>query len=88
MPRTIQLAAVLPAPPERLFDMYLDPKEHAAFTGGDRTRARERGRPRLRGGQSRLGEVLLDTLAQVLGEVVKLPRRRDSANGRIYGCES
>ena len=34
MPRTIQLAAVLPAPPERLFDMYLDPKEHAAFTGG------------------------------------------------------
>ncbi|MBI2964550.1 MAG: SRPBCC domain-containing protein [Deltaproteobacteria bacterium] len=33
MPRTIQLAAFLPAPPERLFDMYLDPAEHAAFTG-------------------------------------------------------
>ena len=33
MPRTIQLAASLPAPPERLFDMYLDPIEHAAFTG-------------------------------------------------------
>ena len=33
MPRTIQLAASLPAPPERLFDMYLDPAEHAAFTG-------------------------------------------------------
>jgi uncharacterized protein YndB with AHSA1/START domain len=33
MPRTIQLAASLPAPPGRLFDMYLDPLEHAAFTG-------------------------------------------------------
>ena len=33
MPRTIQLAASLPASPDRLFDMYLDPVEHAAFTG-------------------------------------------------------
>jgi uncharacterized protein YndB with AHSA1/START domain len=31
--RTIQIAASLPAPPERLFEMYLDPVEHAAFTG-------------------------------------------------------
>ena len=34
MPRTIQIAASLPASPERLFDMYLDPAEHSAFTGG------------------------------------------------------
>ena len=33
MPRTLTLAAELPATPERLFDMYLDPKLHAAFTG-------------------------------------------------------
>jgi uncharacterized protein YndB with AHSA1/START domain len=33
VPRVVQLAAVLPAPPERLFDMYLDPALHAAFTG-------------------------------------------------------
>ena len=33
MSRTIQLAASLPAPPDRLFDQYLDPAEHAAFTG-------------------------------------------------------
>ena len=33
MPRTIQLAASLPASPDRLFDMYLDPAEHSAFTG-------------------------------------------------------
>ncbi len=33
MSRTIQLAASLPASPERLFDMYLDPVEHATFTG-------------------------------------------------------
>ncbi len=30
---TIQIAAVLPASPDRLFDMYLDPSQHAAFTG-------------------------------------------------------
>jgi uncharacterized protein YndB with AHSA1/START domain len=33
MSRTIQLAASLPAGPDRLFDIYLDPVEHAAFTG-------------------------------------------------------
>ena len=33
MPRQIMLAASLPAPPDRLFDMYLDPEAHAAFTG-------------------------------------------------------
>lgn len=33
MPRNVILAAHLPATPERLFDMYLDPREHAAFTG-------------------------------------------------------
>jgi uncharacterized protein YndB with AHSA1/START domain len=31
--RTIQIAVSLPAPSDRLFDMYLDPEEHAAFTG-------------------------------------------------------
>jgi uncharacterized protein YndB with AHSA1/START domain len=33
MGRTIQLAADLPATAERLFDMYLDPAQHSAFTG-------------------------------------------------------
>jgi len=33
MPRTIHLAASLPVPPDKLFDMYLDPVRHAAFTG-------------------------------------------------------
>ena len=33
MTRTIQLSAALPAPPDRLFDMYLDTAQHAAFTG-------------------------------------------------------
>jgi len=33
MPRNIITAASLPARPERLFDMYLDATEHAAFTG-------------------------------------------------------
>jgi uncharacterized protein YndB with AHSA1/START domain len=31
--RTIQVAASLPALPQRLYEMYLDPKQHAAFTG-------------------------------------------------------
>jgi uncharacterized protein YndB with AHSA1/START domain len=33
LPRTIQIAASLPASPDRLFDMYLDPVEHSAFSG-------------------------------------------------------
>ncbi|RPJ05241.1 MAG: hypothetical protein EHM36_08605 [Deltaproteobacteria bacterium] len=33
MPRTIQIAASLPASSDRLFDMYLDPEIHAAITG-------------------------------------------------------
>ena len=33
MPRNIIIAASLPAPPDKLFDMYLDPAAHAAFTG-------------------------------------------------------
>jgi len=33
MPRMIQSAAFLPAPPDRLFEMYLDAVSHAAFTG-------------------------------------------------------
>lgn len=33
MPRTIHQSVTLPAPPESLYRMYLDPKVHAAFTG-------------------------------------------------------
>ena len=45
MPRTLQLAASLPATPERLFDMYLDPALHAAFTGSPVTIAPFAGAP-------------------------------------------
>lgn len=43
MPRNIILAASLPAPPDRLFDMYLDPEAHAAFTGAPVTIAAHAG---------------------------------------------
>lgn len=33
MPRHVLLAASFSAPPDRLFDMYLDPQEHASITG-------------------------------------------------------
>jgi activator of HSP90 ATPase len=33
MPKNLVLSATFAAPPERLFDMYLDAREHAAFTG-------------------------------------------------------
>lgn len=33
MPHTITLAADLPAKPARRYRMYLDAKQHAAFTG-------------------------------------------------------
>lgn len=45
MSRTIQLAAYLPATPDRLFDMYLDPAEHAAFTGAPVTVSATSGSP-------------------------------------------
>jgi activator of HSP90 ATPase len=45
MPRQIMLAASLPAPPDRLFDMYLDPEAHAAFTGAPVTIAPRPGAP-------------------------------------------
>ena len=32
--KTVILAASLPAPPEQLYDMYLDSESHSAFTGG------------------------------------------------------
>lgn len=33
MPRNVIMAASLPAPADKLFDMYLDAPTHAAFTG-------------------------------------------------------
>jgi len=33
MPRTVTLAVTLPASAAQLYGMYLDPKQHAAFTG-------------------------------------------------------
>lgn len=33
MPRNVILAASLPSTADQLFDMYLDPEAHAAFTG-------------------------------------------------------
>jgi activator of HSP90 ATPase len=34
MPKTIQQTVTLPAPAEKLYEMYLSPKKHAAITGG------------------------------------------------------
>ena len=34
MPRTVTMAVDLPASAAQLYRMYLDPKQHAAFTGG------------------------------------------------------
>ena len=61
MPRTIQIAASLPASPERLFDMYLDPAEHAAFTGSPVTISAEPG-----AAFSAFGNVLAGTTLQVV----------------------
>lgn len=43
MPKTIQQTAVLPAPADQLFDMYLDPRQHAAFTSAEVTISPEPG---------------------------------------------
>ena len=61
MPHTIQLAASLPASPDRLFDMYLDPVEHAAFTGAPVTISDRPGAP-----FSAFDNVLTGTILQVV----------------------
>ena len=45
MPRNVIIAASLPAPPAKLFDMYLDAEAHAAFTGFPVTIAARAGAP-------------------------------------------
>ena len=45
VPKNVILAAALPASAERLFDMYLDPKMHAAFTGAAVTISAKSGSP-------------------------------------------
>lgn len=61
MPRTIQLAASLPAPPDRLFDMYLNPVDHAAFTGSPVTISAQAGAP-----FRAFNDVLSGTILQVV----------------------
>jgi uncharacterized protein YndB with AHSA1/START domain len=58
MARTIQLAASLPASPDRLFDMYLDPVEHAAFTGSPVTVSAQPGAPFRAFGDALTGTIL------------------------------
>jgi uncharacterized protein YndB with AHSA1/START domain len=45
MPRTVTLAVELPASAARLYRTYLDPKQHAAFTGAPVTIAARPGAP-------------------------------------------
>lgn len=54
MPRTIHMAAFIPAPPEKLFDMYLDPKFHAAITGSPAAANRSQGSSLSRRGPRRI----------------------------------
>ena len=61
MPRTIQIAASLPVTPDRLFDMYLDPVEHTAFTGSPATIA-----PHAGASFRAFDDVLTGTILQVV----------------------
>ena len=61
MSRTIQLAVSLPASPERLYDMYLDAAEHAAFTGSPVTISDQPGAT-----FSAFNDVLRGTILQVV----------------------
>jgi len=58
MPRTVTLAAVLPRSPSRLYGMYLNPKEHAAFTGAPVQIAARAGAPFRAFGGALTGTVL------------------------------
>ncbi len=43
MPKTIHQTATFPAPPDKLFDLYMNPKLHAAISGGPVTISRTAG---------------------------------------------
>lgn len=58
MPRTITMAVDLPASPARLYRMYLDPKKHAAFTGGPVSIAARVGAPFKAFGGALSGKIL------------------------------
>jgi len=61
MPRTVSIAAHLPAAPARLYKMYLDPLQHAAFTGAPVTIAARAGAP-----FAAFGGALSGTILQVV----------------------
>jgi uncharacterized protein YndB with AHSA1/START domain len=58
MPRTVTLAVELPASATRLYRMYLDPKQHAAFTGAPVTIAARPGAPFVAFGGALSGTIL------------------------------
>ena len=58
MPRTVTLAAVLPRTPARLYAMYLNPAEHAAFTGAPVEIAARAGAPFKAFGGALTGKIL------------------------------
>ena len=58
MPRTVTLAVDLPASAARLYGMYLDPKQHAAFTGASVKIAARPGAPFAAFGGALSGTVL------------------------------
>ena len=58
MPRTVTLAVDLPASAARLYRMYLDPKQHAAFTGAPVKIAARPGAPFVAFGGALSGTIL------------------------------
>jgi uncharacterized protein YndB with AHSA1/START domain len=59
MRSTIQQSVLLPAPPETLFEMYLDPGLHAAFTGYPVAIGAEAGAPFQAFGGQLSGQILV-----------------------------
>jgi hypothetical protein len=58
MRNVIQQSIALPAPAEKLFEMYLDPTAHAAITGFPVTISREAGSPFLAFNEQLRGQML------------------------------
>jgi uncharacterized protein YndB with AHSA1/START domain len=58
MPRTVTSAVELPASAARLYRMYLDPKQHAAFTGAPVKIAARQGAPFVAFGGALSGTIL------------------------------
>ena len=102
MSKLVQQSVALPASPERLYDMYMDPSQHAAFTGAPVVISAQPGSPFQAFGDLLSGRMLAAVPKRMivqawranhwkpedLDSTLVLTFWPDPAGGRIVSCTS